>query len=99
MRPCGSRCSPNAPEGITVPWRRFVLAPASQSACLLGWPRLSSRDGHSGGEGSVSDKSNREVVERYIRATMEQDFETEAQLRDPDFVMEFPQSGERIRGV
>ena len=47
----------------------------------------------------MSDKSNREVVERYIRATMEQDFETEAQLRDPDFVMEFPQSGERIRGV
>lgn len=42
-------------------------------------------------------ESGREVVERYMRA-MPGDIETLAALRHPDFVMEFPQSGEVIRG-
>jgi hypothetical protein len=45
----------------------------------------------------VTDLSGREVVERYMRA-MPGDFDTLAALRHPDFVLEFPQSGEVIRG-
>ena len=41
--------------------------------------------------------STREVVERYMRA-MPGDLATLAELRHPDFVQEFPQSGEVIRG-
>ena len=47
----------------------------------------------------MSEMSNREVVERYLRAMIERDFETEAQLRHADFVTEYPQSRERIRGA
>jgi ketosteroid isomerase-like protein len=41
--------------------------------------------------------SGRDVVERYMRA-IPTDAETLAALRHPDFVAEFPQSGEVIRG-
>ncbi len=41
--------------------------------------------------------TNRAVVERYLRA-VPLDYETLADLRHPDFVEEWPQSGERIRG-
>src|SRR5438309_2084309 len=50
-------------------------------------------------EGSVSEKTNREVVERYMRAIVERDLDTQDQLRHADYVAEYPQSGERIRGV
>jgi hypothetical protein len=50
-------------------------------------------------EGSVSDKSNREVVERYIQAIVEGNLDMQDQLRHADYVAEYPQSGERIRGV
>jgi ketosteroid isomerase-like protein len=50
-------------------------------------------------EGAVSEKSNREVVERYVRAYIENDLDAQDQLRHADFVQEFPQSGERIRGI
>src|SRR5207249_3795783 len=46
----------------------------------------------------VSDKTNREVVERYVRAIMEGDLDTQDELRHADFVSEWPQSRERIRG-
>jgi len=49
-------------------------------------------------EGSVSEKSNREVVDRYVRAIVGRDLDTQDQLRHPDYVSEYPQSGERIRG-
>ena len=47
----------------------------------------------------MSDKSSREVVERYIRAIMENDLDTLDSLRHADHVVEMPQSGERTRGV
>jgi hypothetical protein len=46
---------------------------------------------------AVTQLSGREVVERYMRA-IPGDFDTLAALRHPDFVLEFPQSGEVIRG-
>lgn len=41
--------------------------------------------------------ANRDVVERYLRA-IPADYEALAKLRHPDFLEEWPQSGERIRG-
>ena len=41
--------------------------------------------------------SNRAVVESYLRA-IPADYVTLQKLRDPNFVEEWPQSGERIRG-
>ena len=46
----------------------------------------------------MSEKSNREVVERYVQAIIDQDLEAQDRLRHPDFVAEWPQSGERVRG-
>ena len=40
---------------------------------------------------------NRAIVERYARA-IPGDFATLGELRHPDFVEDWPQSGERIRG-
>jgi ketosteroid isomerase-like protein len=45
----------------------------------------------------MRNESGRDIVERYMRA-MPGDVDTLAALRHPDFVMEFPQSGEVIRG-
>jgi len=42
--------------------------------------------------------SNREIVERLARAIEAKDFDTIATLITDDYVEEFPQSGERIRG-
>ena len=39
----------------------------------------------------------RQIVEKYLKA-MPADLETLTSLQHPDFVEEFPQSGERIRG-
>jgi len=50
-------------------------------------------------EGSVSEKGNREVVEQYVRAVFEQDFKTQDRVLHADFVSEWPQSGERVRGA
>jgi hypothetical protein len=47
----------------------------------------------------VSDKSNREVVEQYAKAHVDHDYDAMDRLRHPDFVCEYPQSGERIRGT
>jgi len=47
----------------------------------------------------VSEKSNREIVERYIRAIIEADFDTQDRLRHADYVSEWPQSRERVRGT
>ena len=45
----------------------------------------------------MPEQSNRAIVERYARA-LPSDFATLAALRHPDFVEDWPQSGERIRG-
>jgi SnoaL-like protein len=45
----------------------------------------------------VSTEDNRSIVERYARA-LPGDFATLASLRHSDFVEDWPQSGERIRG-
>ena len=49
------------------------------------------------GRWGVSEQGNRAIVERYARA-LPGDFETLASLRHANFVEEWPQSGERIRG-
>lgn len=45
----------------------------------------------------MPDQGNRAIVERYA-AALPGDFAALATLRHPDFVEEWPQSGERIRG-
>lgn len=51
------------------------------------------------GEGIVSEKSNREIAERFARAIVDRDLNTMDELRHSDYVEEYPQSGERIRGA
>ena len=46
----------------------------------------------------MSEKSTREIMDRYTRAVIEQDLDTQDKLRHPDYVAEWPQSGERVRG-
>jgi ketosteroid isomerase-like protein len=41
---------------------------------------------------------NRQVVERYARAASEDDFDAQDALIHDDYILDFPQSGERIRG-
>jgi len=47
----------------------------------------------------VSDKTNREIIERYVRALIDQDLGLLRERRHADYVAEWPQSGERIRGA
>ncbi|MDP9250554.1 MAG: nuclear transport factor 2 family protein, partial [Chloroflexota bacterium] len=42
--------------------------------------------------------SNREIVDRLVRAIEAKDFDTIATLIAEDYIEEMPQSGERIRG-
>ncbi|HEY8656773.1 MAG TPA: nuclear transport factor 2 family protein [Candidatus Limnocylindria bacterium] len=46
----------------------------------------------------MSEATNREVIDRYGRATVARDLDTLDQLRHRDYISEYPQSGERIRG-
>jgi len=46
----------------------------------------------------MGEQTNREVVERYAQAIMARDMDTLGQLRHRDYVSEWPQSGDRIRG-
>lgn len=41
---------------------------------------------------------NRQVVERFARAVSEDDFDTQDALIDEDYLLDYPQSGERFRG-
>jgi limonene-1,2-epoxide hydrolase len=41
---------------------------------------------------------NRQVVERFTRAVQEDDFDSQDALIHDDFILDYPQSGERIRG-
>lgn len=46
---------------------------------------------------ALAEPSGREVVERYMRA-VPRDFDTLRELQHPEFVQEYPQSGEVLRG-
>jgi hypothetical protein len=43
-------------------------------------------------------RSNEESVNAYLRALMDDDAQAMGALRHPDWVVDYPQSGERIRG-
>lgn len=47
----------------------------------------------------MAELTNREVVERFIEAMNVADFARAEQFLAPDFVEDYPQSGERIRGA
>ena len=46
----------------------------------------------------MAELSNDEVVHAYVRALTVDDAEALSKLRDPGWILEYPQSGERIRG-
>ena len=46
----------------------------------------------------MSERQNRDALERYIEAIEQQDVEAMTELVHDDYVEEYPQSGERIRG-
>jgi hypothetical protein len=46
----------------------------------------------------MSERTNEEVVRAYMQALVVNDADELARLRDPDWVLDYPQSGERIRG-
>jgi SnoaL-like domain len=46
----------------------------------------------------MTEGGNRVLVERYLAAVSNFDFDTLSGLRHPDFVLDWPQTGERIRG-
>jgi limonene-1,2-epoxide hydrolase len=47
---------------------------------------------------NVSEQENRDAVERYFQAFERQDLDAMEKLLHEDYVEEYPQSGERIRG-
>jgi ketosteroid isomerase-like protein len=47
---------------------------------------------------AMAEPSSREIVDRFLRALVEKDFDAQAALLADDFVDEMPQSGERTRG-
>jgi hypothetical protein len=46
----------------------------------------------------MSEQENRDAIERYFQAFEQRDLDAIADLMHDDYVEEFPQSGERIRG-
>ena len=52
---------------------------------------------HTQGE-KVANPSNEEIVRRYYQAHAAHDYDLAGTLRDPDWLCEWPQSGERVRG-
>jgi len=46
----------------------------------------------------VAPKSNRQVVEQYVQALIARDLDLQAEVCAPDVVVDYPQSGERLRG-
>ncbi len=47
----------------------------------------------------MSEQENRDAIERYLQAFEQRDLDAIADLMHDDYVEEFPQSGERIRGM
>ena len=46
----------------------------------------------------MPEQTNEDVVRAYMQAIVANDADAMARLRDPDFIVDYPQSGERIRG-
>ena len=46
----------------------------------------------------MTESVTRDVISRYVRAVHDQDLDTMSSLQHPDYVEDWPQSGERIRG-
>ena len=46
----------------------------------------------------MAPKSNRQVVEQYVQALIARDLDLQAEVCAPDVIVDYPQSGERIRG-
>jgi ketosteroid isomerase-like protein len=46
----------------------------------------------------AADDTDRDLIARYVQALHDQDFEAIGRLQHPDFVEDYPQSGERIHG-
>ena len=46
----------------------------------------------------MGEQSNEEVVRRYVEAHRVHDYETVGELRHADWIQEWPQMGERVRG-
>jgi SnoaL-like domain len=46
----------------------------------------------------MASKTNREVVERFVQCLIAHDLDAQAEVCAADMVIEYPQSGERIRG-
>ena len=46
----------------------------------------------------MAPKTNREVVEQYVRGLIARDLDVQAEVCSPDMVTELPQSGERFHG-
>ena len=46
----------------------------------------------------MAPKTNREVVERFVQGLIARDLDVQAEVCASDMVVEYPQSGERIRG-
>lgn len=46
----------------------------------------------------MTEASTRDVIARYVRAVHDQDLDTMTALQHPDFIEDWPQSRERIRG-
>jgi ketosteroid isomerase-like protein len=47
----------------------------------------------------MSEPTTREVIDRYVKAMQERDLDALQQILREDYVEEYPQSGERIRGM
>ncbi len=50
-------------------------------------------------EGRLTDDGARKLLQRWVDALNARDFDAMGQLLTPDFVDDYPQSGERIRGL
>src|SRR3989442_13506069 len=46
----------------------------------------------------MTPKTNRDVVEQYVKALIARDLDLQAEVCNRDMVVDYPQSGERIRG-
>ena len=46
----------------------------------------------------MAEPSNEETIRRYLAAHTAHDYDTVGALRDPDWTIEWPQSGERVHG-
>ena len=46
----------------------------------------------------MTERSNEEIVRGYVQAHAAHDFDTLGELRHPEWTVEWPQSGERVRG-